>query len=166
MIHEIRLLEPADVPAYREIRLEGLRLHPCAFAASLPEEAARSPAEFAARLGLEHHPVFGALVGGELCGIAGLSVEEYEKKRHKGTLRGVYVRPYIRREGVGSALVSHVIEAARSRVTQVHAAVVTTNQPARTLYRKLGFAPYGLEPRGLLVDGRFYDQELLVLVLK
>lgn len=166
MTCHIRLLEPADAPIYRKIRLEGLRDHPCAFAASFAEEAAQSPEAYAARLALEDHPVFGALIGDELCGLAGLSMQELEKKRHKGTLRGVYVRSGVRRAGLGGALVGHVIEVARSRVAQLHAAVVVSNQPARTLYRKLGFEPYGIEPRGLSVGGRLYDQELLVLLLR
>jgi L-amino acid N-acyltransferase YncA len=48
---------------------------------------------------------------------------------------------------------------------QLHAAVVTTNQAALGLYRALGFATYGLEPRGLACAGRYYDQELMVLML-
>ena len=57
------------------------------------------------------------------------------------------------------------IEHARAHVVQLHAAVVTTNEAARRLYRSLGFEPYGMEPRGLACAGRYYDQELLVLML-
>jgi hypothetical protein len=35
---------------------------------------------------------------------------------------------------------------------------------ARRLYRSLGFEPYGVEPRGLACAGRYFDQELLVLL--
>ena len=48
---------------------------------------------------------------------------------------------------------------------RLHAAVVTSNEAARRLYRSLGFAPYGLEPRGLACAGRYFDQELLILPL-
>ena len=64
-----------------------------------------------------------------------------------------------------TALVSAVIEHARARVEQLHAAVVVTADPARALYRKLGFQPYGLEPRALKVGDQVFDQELLVLRL-
>jgi ribosomal protein S18 acetylase RimI-like enzyme len=61
--------------------------------------------------------------------------------------------------------VLHVIEHARAHVVQLHAAVVTTNRPALRLYRSLGFSTYGLEPRGLAFNGRYFDQELMVLML-
>jgi ribosomal protein S18 acetylase RimI-like enzyme len=70
-----------------------------------------------------------------------------------------------RRHGFGAALVSSVIEHARGRVDQLHAAVVITAEPARALYRKLGFEPYGLEPHALKVGEEYFDQELLVLRL-
>ena len=46
---------------------------------------------------------------------------------------------------------------------QLHAVVVTTNLAARRLYARLGFRPYGIEPRALKVDDDYFDQELLVL---
>lgn len=166
MTRYVRLLEPPDAAIYQEIRLEGLRRHPWAFASSFEEEAAQPLEVVAARLALDDQPIFGAFLGDALCGIGGLGVQELEKKRHKGTLRGIYVRPGVRRAGIGRALVSAVVEAARPHVAQLHATAAMCNEPARRLYRELGFAPYGIEPRGLQVNGRFYDQELLVLVLR
>ena len=58
-----------------------------------------------------------------------------------------------------------MIEHARGHVVQLHAAVGTTNHAALGLYRTLGFTTYGLEPRGLACAGRYYDQELMVLIL-
>ena len=101
-----------------------------------------------------------------MCGIAGLEIPPARHKRHKGTLFGVYVRPDRRRAGLGEALVGAVIAHARGRVEQLHAAVVVTAAPARALYRKLGFQPYGLEPRALKVGDQYFDQELLVLPLE
>jgi ribosomal protein S18 acetylase RimI-like enzyme len=158
-----RLLAPSDAHAFQSLRLEGLLRHPASFRSTCEEEAAQSQADLARRLG--EQAVFGAFIDGKLCGIAGFAQASQSKKRHKGELWGVYVRPGARREGLGSALVAAVIEHARGRVAQVHATVAVTNQPARRLYRKLGFEPYGVEPRGLKVGGRYLDQELLVLLL-
>jgi GNAT superfamily N-acetyltransferase len=159
----VRLLCPADAAAYRALRLDALKRHPCAFRASFDEEAGQSLEELAARL--EADAVFGAYCDGALCGLAGLEIPQARNKRHKGTLFGVYVCPDRRRAGLGTALVSRVIEHARTRVDQLHAAVVITAAPARALYRKLGFLPYGLEPRALKVGKEYFDQELLVLRL-
>jgi len=157
----LRLLEPTDAPAFHGLRLEGLLNHPDWFRATYDEEAAQSWSEVARRL--REQAVFGAFVDGELCGIAGFA--RLTQTKNKGELWGVYVRPGARGEGLGSALVAAVIEHARDHVAQLCATVAVTNPPARRLYRKLGFEPYGLEPRGLKVGERYLDQEHLVLLL-
>ena len=108
--------------------------------------------------------MFGAFVDGRLAGSAGFVQPERTKKRHKGVLWGVYVQAAVRGQGLGRALVEHVIAHAKERVEQLHATVSTTNLAARQLYRELGFQIYGLEPRGLKVGDRYFDQELLVLL--
>jgi ribosomal protein S18 acetylase RimI-like enzyme len=159
----VRRLGPEDAAAFQALRLEGLERHPCAFAASHEEEVGHSLGEVAGRL--QRQPVFGAFDGAELVGVAGFAIPPPAKKRHKGVLWGVYVREAARGRGLGRALVLHVIEHARAHVVQLHAAVVTTNAAARELYRSLGFATYGLEPRGLACACQYFDQELMVLTL-
>lgn len=159
----VRRLGPEDAAAFRALRLEGLAHHPCAFAASRDEEAGQSLADVAARL--ERQPVFGGFLDGKLVGVAGFAVPAPAKKRHKGLLWGVYVRAAARGQGLGRALAVQVIEHARAHVVQLHAAVVTTNHAALGLYRTLGFTSYGVEPRGLACAGRYFDQELMVLML-
>jgi ribosomal protein S18 acetylase RimI-like enzyme len=157
-----RRLSGADAGVFQTLRLEALEHHPAAFAATPEEEAGRSLEEVALRL--ETGAVFGAFVDGRLAGSAGFVRPERIKKCHKGVLWGVYVRPEVRGQGLGRALVENVIAHARERVEQLHATVSTTNQAARELYRQLGFQIYGLEPRGLKVGDRYFDQELLVLL--
>ena len=159
----MRRLGPEDAAAFHALRLEGLARHPCAFAASPDEEAGQNLADLTARL--EHQPVFGGFDQGMLLGIAGFAVPPRAKKRHKGLLWGVYVREAARGRGLGRALVAQVIEHARAHVLQLHAAVGVTNDAARGLYRTLGFTTYGLEPRGIACEGRYFDQELMVLLL-
>jgi ribosomal protein S18 acetylase RimI-like enzyme len=160
---EVRRLGPNDATAFQALRLEGLATDPCAFAASSEEETGHSLIQVAARL--ERQPVFGAVAEGVLLAVAGFSLPEAAKRRHKGLLWGVYVREAARGPGLGRAVLARVIEHACAHVVQLHAAVVTTNHAARSLYRSLGFEPYGLEPRGLACAGRYFDQELLVLLL-
>ena len=159
----VRRLGPEDAAAFQRLRLEALARDPCAFAASHDEEAEQDLADVAARL--ERQPVFGGFASGALLGVAGFAVPPQAKKRHKGLLWGVYVREAARGRGLGRALVLAVIGHARTHVVQLHAAVVTTNDAARRLYRSLGFTTYGLKPRGLACAGRYVDQELMVLPL-
>lgn len=162
MFH-VRLLGPEDAGAFRALRLEALRRHPCAFAASHDEQASHDAADLAERL--VQQAVFGGFAGSELVGAAGFARPALAKKRHKGVLWGVYVREKLRGHGLGRALVAQVVDHARDRVDQLHAAVETGNTVARELYRSLGFVPYGLEPRALKVEGRYFDQELMLLML-
>jgi RimJ/RimL family protein N-acetyltransferase len=157
----VERLGASDAAAYRQLRLEGLHRYPCAFAADYPEEAALSLEQFARRL--DEGAVFGARLDRELCGLAAFVRAPLAKKWHKGTLAGVYVAEAARGLGVGSALVGRVIGHASTRVDQLHAVVVTTNLAARRLYARLGFRPYGIEPRALKVGDEYFDQELLVL---
>ena len=159
----VRRLGREDAAAFQGLRLEALAHDPCAFAASHDEEARQSLTDVTSRL--ERQPVFGGFADGALLGVAGFAVPPPVTKRHKGLLWGVYVREAARGRGLGRALVAQVVEHARAHVVQLHAAVVTTNHPARRLYRSLGFTTYGLEPRGLACAGRYFDQELMVLML-
>jgi ribosomal protein S18 acetylase RimI-like enzyme len=163
MRFDVRVLGPEDAAAFRALRLEALERHPCAFAAAHDEELGQSAADVAERLA--HQAVFGGFVAGALVGVAGFATPLLAKKRHKGLLWGVYVRAAIRGGGLGRALVTQVIGHARERVAQLHAAVVTGNAVAHSLYRDLGFVTYGLEPRALKVGDEYFDQELMVLML-
>jgi RimJ/RimL family protein N-acetyltransferase len=162
-MHRTRRLSGPDAEAFQALRLEALERHPAAFAAAPEEEAGRSLDEVALRL--EQGVVFGALVDGRLAGSAGFAQPDRIKKRHKGVLWGLYVEAAARGQGLGRALVERVIAHAGEQVEQLHATVSTTNLAARQLYLQLGFQIYGLEPRGLKVGDRYFDQELLVLRL-
>ena len=163
MRFDLRMLGAEDAGAFRALRLEALERHPCAFAAAHDEELGQSAADMAERLA--HQAVFGGFVDDGLVGVAGFATPTLAKKRHKGLLWGVYVGERLRGRGLGRALVGQVIEHARGRVAQLHAAVVTGNVVARGLYRGLGFVAYGLEPRALKVGRQYFDQELMVLML-
>ncbi|MGH6899254.1 MAG: GNAT family N-acetyltransferase [Geminicoccaceae bacterium] len=163
MKFHVRILGSEDAGAFRALRLEALARHPCAFAATHDEESGQSAADVAARLACQ--AVFGAFVDGALVGVAGFATPALAKKMHKGLLWGVYVGERRRGHGLGRALVARVIEHARDRVAQLHAAVVTGNAVAGGLYRDLGFVTYGIEPRALKVGERYFDQELMVLML-
>ena len=162
----IRALAPADAEAYRALRLEALATAPGAFSSSHQEEAALSLENFRARIPTGgRSAVFGAFAGAELVGIAGFVANDRIKQRHKGALVGLFVRPQWRGRGVGERLVRHVMAHAAKHVLLLQATVVTTNDPARRIYHRLGFIPYGTERKALCVDGVFHDDELLALEL-
>jgi RimJ/RimL family protein N-acetyltransferase len=161
---EVRRLTPADAAEYREIRLAGLKKSPEAFGSTFETESLKPLSSFAERL--RSSAVFGAFRGAELLGIAGFAFHEGVKEAHKGLLWGMYVRPNVRKAGVGRQLVDAVIDFARQHVEILQLRVVSDNEPARRLYARLGFVEYGLEKDSLKQDGRYYDEILMALDLK
>jgi ribosomal protein S18 acetylase RimI-like enzyme len=159
----IRLLTTADAALYREVRLEGLALHPEAFSSTFKRESEKPLAWFADRI--TQGNVFGAFVGDELVGVAGCRPLEGPKTNHKAALWGMYVRPAARSSGLGRRLVEAVVNHASERVEQLQLSVVSTNGDAWRLYRNIGFSEYGREMKALKQDGRYYDEILMVRFL-
>jgi ribosomal protein S18 acetylase RimI-like enzyme len=163
----IRLLTRSDEPVFRPVRLDALRLHPTAFARSYEEEVHSTPKALATRLLEAPSYMFGGFApAGELAGIVGLRLEPGVKSRHKGSLFTVYVAAAHRRSGLARALLEAAIaHASAARLRVLHLTVTLGNDAARDLYAALGFRTYGVERRGLCVDGVFYDEELMALDL-
>ena len=161
---KVRRLETSDVATYRELRLEGLKAHPEAFASSWEYEGEQPVSLWVERL--ETNAVFGGWVNSSsLVGVAGMRVQNAIKLRHKGVLWGMYVRLEARGTGLAAALVQRVIEHARTVVEDLCLTVVASNAAARRLYSSVGFKEYGLERRALKIDGKYYDEVLMALPL-
>jgi ribosomal protein S18 acetylase RimI-like enzyme len=92
-------------------------------------------------------------------------VQDGPKRRHKGLLWGMYVRPAARNLGLGRRLVEAVLKHASGHVELLQLTVVSENLSAHRLYTSLGFAEYGREARALKQNGRYYDEILMVRFL-
>lgn len=158
-----RRLVGADAEAYRTLRIDGLRNSPASFGSSLAEEIDKPAAAWVDRL--EKGFIFGLFEADALVGTAGFYREAMRKSAHRGHLVGVYLSPAWRGRGGADLLIAAVIAEARNHVLQLHLAVTQDNPTARRLYERQGFVIYGEDPRGLLVDGVFYDDYLMVLRL-
>ncbi|HZT20933.1 MAG TPA: GNAT family N-acetyltransferase [Dongiaceae bacterium] len=160
----VRRLLPGEAEAYRAIRLEALATNPEAFGSTWEEQAAQPLDRFAETLAKA--AIFGAFLDGDLVGMAGFFIEEGARKRHKGVLRGMYVRPAARGADLGRALLRAVLGYARAHVEQVQLLVVSDNEAARRLYESEGFSAYGLEREALKDGERYLDEILMVRFLK
>ena len=163
MTFEVRRLAASDADAYRALRMEGLELSPASFGSSLAEEIDQPVAAWAERL--DKGFAFGLFEAGVLMGVAGFYGETMRNLAHRGHLFGVYLTPGARGRGGADLLIAAVIDEARKHLRQLHLAVTQSNHAARRLYERHGFAIYGKDPRGLLVDGVFHDDYLMVLRL-
>jgi ribosomal protein S18 acetylase RimI-like enzyme len=164
----IRQLGPADAPAYRSLRLAGLRAFPHAFRPDY-EEALAQPVSWAAkRLAKEGEYWFGAFDGELLAGAICLRTQDGKKIRHSASLNALVVDPERQARGIGGALVAHLIGFARSLgyIRQLTLTVHEGNTRAERLYDAFGFRQFGLEPDAFLHDGRYYAKQHRQLILE
>ncbi len=160
----IRALDADDLSSYRALRLRGLAEHPDAFTSSAEEEAAKPVASLARRLARDpaapHDVVLGAFDAATLVGLVGLDVDPRVKVRHRGHVFGMYVPTEHAGRGIGTALVEALIAHAEraAELTQLVLTVTATNEGARHLYERVGFAAFGREPRAIIVAGTACDK--------
>jgi ribosomal protein S18 acetylase RimI-like enzyme len=163
----IKVLTPHDVEAYRALRLESLKLEPTAFASSAEDFEKESDESIARRLEAVDFGNFtlGAFEGEKLVGIATFFVEPRAKTEHKGHVFGMYVTPAARGKGVAKALLSALIERAKTypKIKKLNLSVMTTQEAAKRLYISLGFEVYGLERKALKLGDTYFDSEDMVL---
>ncbi|MGH9495016.1 MAG: GNAT family N-acetyltransferase [Candidatus Sulfotelmatobacter sp.] len=164
---EIRFLTRDDASEWSRLRLQALQGDPEAFSSSVAEHQSLTLEDVATRLGSANGDSFvaGAFDGGRLVGMAGFFRERGPKVRHKGRVWGVYLDSGWRGQGIGRRLLETVIEhgAAMQGIEQVLIAVASTQTAAANLYRSLGFVRIGVEPRALKIDGRWIDEEYMIL---
>jgi RimJ/RimL family protein N-acetyltransferase len=168
----IRPLGATDAATFQALRLRGLRESPEAFGSTYEEEVGVPLGEIAARLarGAEGEDVVLGAFGdeGQLVGVAGLRRDSYRKARHRARVWGMYVAAEARGHGLGRALLESLIAHARTLpgVERLTLGVVPGNQAARSLYLRLGFVSYGLEPQAYSLAGEYWDSEHMALFLE
>ena len=157
----IRRLVSSDARAYQTLRLAALCECPSAFGSSYEEECDTPLALMAERLAPESgHIVFGAFDEAQLVGNIGVGRETARKLAHKGFVRGMYVAPDFRNQGIGRKLMTQALRFAVSMhgLRQLTLSVNATNAGALALYEAMGFKSFGVEPAALFIDSELHDE--------
>jgi RimJ/RimL family protein N-acetyltransferase len=111
--------------------------------------------------------MFGAFNDGKLIGIVGFDRMERQRARHRGEVAQMYVDAAYRGQNVGERLLRGLVEQAFSveGIEQLQLSVIAGNNAAITLYEKVGFKAYGLQPRYFKVGDRYMDQLFMQLFI-
>lgn len=159
----IRPTREADAEAYRELRLEALRMVPTAFGSDVAGTAQLSLDHWRERLrGGDHLFNMVAEVAGELVGMTLFRRDQGAKVQHQGYVNSVYIRPAWRGLGLIDALFAMGMDWAHHNTLRiVKLSVTSTNTSAIRAYTRLGFQVYGVEPDVLLHEGVYYDELLM-----
>ncbi|CAM3972008.1 GNAT family N-acetyltransferase [Bordetella tumulicola] len=157
---QIRRLQESDLPAFKAIRLESLRLVPSAFQTTLADWESLPNDEWLNRV---RKPVFVAFRSGEPVGIMGLLRQQGVKRAHRATIIMVYVRESERGRGLAADLLQTTIAFARDEgVWQLELNVNGNNAEAIRFYERFGFRQIGRIPAATLEDGKEVDELMMV----
>jgi ribosomal protein S18 acetylase RimI-like enzyme len=164
----LRELTPTDAGAYRTLRLAGLRAFPFSFRTDYDEALAQPLAWAERRLATPGDTFFGAFDGAALVGAVCLRTQEGRKVRHAAELKALVVDPDRQRQGIGRALLAHLLAHARTlgHIRQLTLTVSDGNTGAERLYDSFGFRLFGLEPDAFVLDGRYYAKQHRQLILQ
>ncbi|SDC67577.1 Protein N-acetyltransferase, RimJ/RimL family [Paenibacillus sp. UNCCL117] len=164
-----RILRESDAESYHKLRLEALQTNPEAFGSTYEREAAFTQAAVIERIRPNKDKfVLGAFnESGHLVGIVTFIRESGVKMAHKGHIYGMYVAEEMQGKGLGKTLLLELIRKAKEcdGLEQLNLTVVAHNEAAKKLYGSLGFQRYGVERNALKYDGRYADEDLMVLWL-
>ncbi|MFN8674416.1 MAG: GNAT family protein [Candidatus Sericytochromatia bacterium] len=157
-------LELKDCEAYCNIRKIALATFPESFGATEERDAPVREERFKNTLKDKNNFMLGAFENNTLVGITFFNREERTKMAHKGNIYGMFVLKEKQGLGIGYNLLKLALEKAFNidGIKQINLAVVASNDKAVNLYKKLGFKEYGLEKDSLFVNGKYFDDYLMV----
>jgi RimJ/RimL family protein N-acetyltransferase len=160
----LREAQPTDAVPFRELRLGALQDSPIAFTADYQRNLSHPPKYWEDMLTMQadEATIFLAIQEGHLIGMTGVARGGSPKTRHSAWIWGVYVKPEWRGLHIAEELIKCCFEWAKARkIVAAKLGVTAVNQPAIRCYERCGFKTYGMEPRAVFYEGKYYDEYLM-----
>jgi RimJ/RimL family protein N-acetyltransferase len=166
---EIRLAEPGDLPALRDLLARvAVEPEPERHVPIEPDEVELLVAGIAPLLAPSAAPnaMFVACVDGTLIGWLTMRGSERKRLRHACTL-GITVDRDHRGRGVGRALIAEAIDWARSAgIARIELRVMTRHGAAIALYEQMGFVHEGIARGSIRIGDALHDDHIMGLLLE
>ena len=160
---QIRRIHSDEAALYRGVRLDALKNAPDCYGSTHEEESLQPKLKFEVFIEKAANEQFmvGAFDQGELIGIVGFERMERQRARHRGEVVQMYVNKAYRGQNIGEKLLRELIKQAfqLEGIEQLQLSVIAGNRAAISLYEKLGFKTFGLQPRYFKVGDRYMDQQ-------
>ncbi|MDO8618450.1 MAG: GNAT family N-acetyltransferase [Candidatus Daviesbacteria bacterium] len=147
---------------YKAIRLKALADNPYSFDASPDEELGLTDEEWKDRLSDPNAFRVFAQVDGKLVAKVEVDWKSSRKISHVAEVYGVYIDPEYRGQRLGGKLMTEIETLAKAHgIRKLWLDVVTTQEPAMSLYRSAGFREVGRLEQATYVNGQYYDKLLM-----
>ncbi len=164
---QIRKLLPDESMVYRHLRLQCVKNFPEYFTTDYQDEKTKKKLFFQPYIETSNTDnfVIGAFHNDNLIGISGFKRHQRKKINHAGIIIQVYVNPEYQGQHIGSKMIKATLSEAFkiSGIEQIEIGVISTNQKADKLYKKLGFEEFGLHKNFLKIDGQYYDHKMMIM---
>jgi ribosomal protein S18 acetylase RimI-like enzyme len=159
----IRETKVKNWKSFRAIRLEALKTDPKSFGASYEEEIKKTPRTWQDRFKDKNRKVFLAFSDAKVVGMTVVSFESSLKTQHLAKIYSVYVSPSYRRQGIAEKLMEDAIKKVKQikRIKKVKLQVVTQQNSAIHLYKKMGFKIVGKLKKDLKIRKNYYDSYIM-----
>lgn len=164
---QIRKLLPDESMYYKELRLQCLKEYPEYFTTNYHDEKLKEKLFFQPFIenSDKDNFVIGAFHHHDLIGISGFKRHEKHKTNHSGIIIQVYVNPEYQGKNIGSKIIKTTIDEAfkLDGIEQIEIGVISINENAEKMYKKIGFKEFGLLKNFMKVNNLYYDHRMMML---
>lgn len=156
-------LSPDDWQEYKTIRLQALHNDPQAFGSTYTVESHFSDEEWQERPSDKNTIILIAKDEDKVIGMGGVHWDHWEKTQHIAHVWGMFVDQAYRGQGIGKKLMEEIEAKAKERpqTEKIKLEVVTDQEAALELYKKLGYREVGVQERQMKQDDVYYNSYLM-----